>query len=348
MLRARLAAGAAVVVLATTIVGCGSDGDDSKIGQAPPVGSHATALVTELDRIRSTDASRAWTAYGDLARQRALGGGTTPARLAGLSAYGWSTTWQYDARARRRLGLSGGTAERVAEVGEEHGAGRFDGGVDTAAVVAEARELGARKDGTVGTLTLWRLAPDDAVHASRALDELSRGTADFDVLAVDEHTLVRARSRAQARVLSAVPGERTLARDADVRAVAECLGNPLAATFTDAHRAPAAASHEPAGFFTGAGVTGTDADRLTQVACRTTASPDEAEQVAAAVRHELDHGRTRLSRVPWRNMLSDGKVQVLDGPGHVVRITATSRKSPQLVLEMMRSGDLSDLLDVTD
>lgn len=348
MQRARLAAAAAVMVLAAvTTAGCGSGDDAPKRTPAPPVGPNATPLVEMLNQIRATDASRAWTTFGDLAAQRALGGGTIPQQLQGMASYGWATTWERGPEAKAQLGLAGDTADRAAEVGESHGAGRFDGGVDTAAVVAHAKKLGAAKDGALGPLTLWRLAPDNADHLSREMAQLSRGTADFDVLAVGPHTVVRAASRAQAKVLSANGGKDTLARDQDFRGVAECLGKPLAATFSNVRIEPASDVREAAGFVAGAGVVGTSPTKLTQTACRTASSTDEAEQVAAALRKELAHGSTRLSRLPWKTMLSDVQVKVVGGPAHVVRVTGTSEKSPQLVLEMLRGGDLSDLLDTS-
>ncbi len=351
MQRARLAAAAAVMVLAAvTTAGCGSSGggDDDADGKAPPVGAHAAPLVKELDRIRNTSASRAWTTYGDLAAQRALGGGTVPTQLQVMSGYGWPTTAERDASVQQDLALNGSKADQVAEVGEEHGAGRFDGGIDTAAILAKAKKLGAKQDGKAGPLTVWRLAPDNETMTTKELVELSRGTADFNVLAADKDALVRAPSGAVARALSADGAKDTLAKDAKFRAVADCLGRPLAATFTDVHIATASSSPAPAGFVTGAGVTGTSATHLTQVACRSTASKDEAEKVAAAVRKELAHGKTRLSGLPWNGMLADAKVTVTGGSAHVVKVTGTSKKSSQLVLEMLRAGDLSDLLAATD
>lgn len=350
MQRARLAAAAAVMVLAAlTTAGC-SSGDDSpaKPSSAPPVGPDATSLVKTLNQIQATDTSRAWTTYGDLAAQRALGGGKTPEELRGMASYGWSTTWERDPEARAQLGLSGGTADRAVEVGQSHGAGRFDGGVDTAAVVDHAKKLGAAKDGTAGPLTLWRLAPDNENRLSQELAELSRGTADFDVLAVGPHTVVRAASRARAEILSAQGGKNTLARDQDFRAVADCLGKPLVATLSNARIAPASDVQKPAGFVAGAGVVGGSSTKLVQTVCRTASSADEAKGIAAALRKELAHGSTRLSHLAWHTLLSGVQVKEMGGPAHVVRITGTSAKSPQLVLEMLRGGDLSDLLDTTD
>ncbi|GHH82395.1 hypothetical protein GCM10018793_42130 [Streptomyces sulfonofaciens] len=346
MQRVRLAAAAAAVLAALATAGCSGGDGGGDVPRAAPVGTHSAPLVRQLDQVRSTEASRAWTTYGDLAAQRALGGGRTPAQLQMMSGYGWATTQERGAEARAQLGLDGGTADQVVEVGESHGSGRFAGGIDTSAVVSKARGLGARKDGSAGPLTLWRLAGDDRTHSAGPLAELSRGTADFNVLAAADGTLVRAASRAGAELLSADGRGRTLARDPGFRAVADCLGTPLAATLTDTHVATGAAAPQPVDFVTGAGVVGTDPARLTQLACRTASSQDEAREVAAAVREALEHGRTRLSGMRWRDLLSGTEVTVTGG-GHVVRLTGTSEKSPQLVLEMLRSGDLSDLLDTS-
>ncbi|GHJ41768.1 hypothetical protein [Streptomyces sp. TS71-3] len=347
MQRARLAAAAAMVLAVLAATGC-SDGGGGGAGaeRAAPVGPGSTPLVRELDQVRSTDASRAWTTYGDLAAQRALGGGQPAAALAAMWSYGWATTQARDAQAKAGLSLDGSTAGQVLEVGDSHGSGRFEGGMDTAAVVSAAKAMGARKDGSAGPLALWRLADDGKAQRSGKLAELSRGTADFNVLAVGGHTLVRAGSRADAEMLSADGKGDTLARDPEFRAVADCLGRPLAATLTDQHMAMGAASPEPAGFVSGAGVVGGSPTALTQVACRTAPSEDEAEKAARAIRDRLAHGRTRLSGLRWSDLLSGARATVTGG-GRVVRVTATSEKSPELMLEMLLSGDLSDLLDTS-
>ncbi|MFI6350170.1 hypothetical protein [Streptomyces sp. NPDC050560] len=347
MRRARVAAAAAVVVLATLAAGgCGGGGDDDgSNADAPPVGADSPALLRELAQVRATDRARAWTTYGDLAAQRALGDGTAPSTLFTLSGYGWPTTQARDVEARGKLGLSGAAADRAIEIGETHGTGRFDGGVDTGAVADGAKRLGGHEDGSAGPLTVWRLAADDAVAKNGDIAQLSRGSADFNVIAVGKDTVVRAQSAAAAKDLAADNKGDTLARDPEVRAVADCLGTPLAATFSDRHITAGGASPKPADFTTGAGVTGSDPKKLTQVACRTTGSAAEAKRTATALRTELAHGTTRLSRLPWNTMLADAKVSVVAGT--TVKVTATSKKSPQVVLEMMRSGDLSDLLDTS-
>jgi hypothetical protein len=346
----RLATAAAVTVLAVlaapTVAGCTAGGGHRARSHAAPVGAHPTPLVAELAHIRSTGATRTWTAFGDLAAQRALGHGSTPQQLLALSGYGWSTTQARASEAEAALGLDGGKADEVVEVGQPHGAGRFDGGIDTAAVAAGAGKLGGHRDGAVGGLDLWRLGPDGSTRLALPVARLSRGTADFNVLAAGHGTLVRAASRSGAALLTAAAGGTgSLARDLEFRAVADCLGRPLAATLTDTHVPSGGASSRPAGFTTGAGVRAASAGRLTQVACRTTGSAAEAKKVAAALRKQLAHGRTRLSRLPWRSLLTGAQVRVLSGPGHVVEVTGTSAQNPDRVLEMMRSGDLSDLMD---
>jgi hypothetical protein len=196
---------------------------------------------------------------------------------------------------------------------------------------------------------MWRLADDDLKQVGdKPIVDLSRGTAAFNVLAVDQDTLVRATSRRNAERITADGKGHPLAREQGVRAVAECLGAPLGAVLTDRQMAMGGASPAPGQFTSSAGVSGTSATDLTQVACRTTSSKDEAEKIADELRDELAHGKTRLSRLAWTEFFSGAKVTVTGGPGHVVKFTGTSRKSPQVVLEMMRSGDLYDLLDTSN
>jgi len=165
---------------------------------------------------------------------------------------------------------------------------------------------------------------------------------------MDRDSLVRAPNRKTAELLSADGQGKTLARDEEFRAVAECLGRPLAATLTDRRMEMGGASPAPGEFTTGAGVLGGSAMELTQVACRTASSKDEAERIADELRDELAHGKTRLSNLPWHELISGTEVTLVGGPAHVVKLTGVSEKSPQVVLEMLRSGDLSDLMDTSN
>ncbi|MBT2364750.1 hypothetical protein J7E88_05310 [Streptomyces sp. ISL-10] len=153
-------------------------------------------------------------------------------------------------------------------------------------------------------------------------------------------TVVHAPDAALADAITADGKGGTLAAEPEFRASTECLGKPLAALLlTDP-----TASGEKATYVLAAGVAGPDAAHLTQTACRTAGSKTAAEDLAKAVRDRLRTGRTATA-VPWSDLLTQTKVDVVTGSGstHAVRLTATSQKSPRLVLDMTRNRDLSSL-----
>ncbi|MEV4329681.1 hypothetical protein AB0K02_03945 [Streptomyces sp. NPDC049597] len=325
---ALLTAGAAVAVLATG--GCGDEPPENRGSESPE-----TPLVTALSQVRF--ANQGYVEFGDLAAQRAAGMApddpTSP-----LYGYGWSSTAVRQGVVRRTLGLDGGKADRALQIGRGRSAGRFDG-ADTAAVEAGARKLDGRKDGTIGPLDRWRLAPDDRIQPTGPLAALSPA-GEFNVLGVGGGTVVRAPNGALADELTADGKGDTLATDKRYRASAECLGTPLAALLDS----DLTASGEVGTYVLAAGVTGTDDARLGQTACRTALSKQAAEIVAEAVRERLRTGRT-ANAVPWSDLLTKTEVDVVtgSGPTYTVRLTATSRKSPRLILDLTRDGDLSTL-----
>ncbi|WP_217161595.1 hypothetical protein [Streptomyces sp. AC512_CC834] len=333
----------AALMLTGLAAGCSDDapsgsGEPSANGKDRP--AYASPLLEELAHVETSTDVRG-VEYGDLAAQRAASGGGRPGEaLERLTGIGWSQMARYDRQLREQLGLDSATADRALQVeGDVPSSGRLVGAdLDTGKVAARAEKLGARRDGEIAGLDAWRLAPDGRVDPEGLATGLSPA---FNVLALGEGTLVRGAGSAAVRALSADGGKGTLAADPAYAGVATCLGTPLAAVMTGSPRGAADRSGTP--FVLGAGVTGTDAAHLGQVACRDTSSARAADALAAAVRDRLAGSAPSGDSAPWRELLPGAKVEVVGGDAHTVRITGTSAGGPVLLIESVSRGDLQVL-----
>ncbi|WP_031516916.1 hypothetical protein [Streptomyces sp. NRRL F-5123] len=333
-MRAKAVAGA-VALAAVAVTGCGGSG-----------GSGADdTLRTELGRITDTAGHRAWVDFGDLRAQREAGlTGSGPA-ASQLGGHGWGEVAPSALLTRKSFGFDGRKADLAVEAGNPPDTGgRFDGGVDPAAVTPKVQALGGEpeKDGPAGKT--WRLQQDHKISMTGPLADTFTGASvgHFNLVRTGGSSLVHASSLAALDGVDA-DGGRTLGSDAGFTAVAECLDHPLAAELTDHGTGDTEAAAD--GTVLGVGTRGTSATSLTNELCRTNPSASAANALAARLRTQLASGRSPSADEPWSQLLTGTKVTVDGGPQHVVRLTGRPADGRgDVLMQALATGDLAPLL----
>jgi hypothetical protein len=223
---------------------------------------------------------------------------------------------------QRALGIDPLSAAYQMSVGVPDDAAGVLGGLDLHALGRHLESDGATA-GVAGTSTTYRLPVDKLGQNDKLAAALG---AAFDLTVVRTRGSV-VRFAATTRLLATVdPGQRSLAADPDFAATAACLGDPLAADFTDdlpaltAERSPAEgpAPATPGVRVVAVGLVGTAGVIPTEEMCVRTATPAQAAQLADGIRRALGSGRSGRNAKYWRDLLADPVVQV---SGNTVRLS---------------------------
>jgi hypothetical protein len=292
------------VAAAVLLVGCSNSAHKNSV---PP-----TSLRGALEHITANDNTRAWVEYG---RPKALlaanGGSPAKSPYAGASGYGESDLANYAKLLPPLVGFDPTTADVAVSAGQPptH-AGWLIGGVDASQVEQALTKLGAKKDGAT-----LRLAPDDQTDLNGPLSKQLQGRMTIlNVVSADGTSLRYGTSSASLDLVGTGSGS-TLGSDTTVVAVADCLGDPLAAVLTDQPAGPSGSHRE-----IGIGVTGTSASDATEQLCVATGSRDEATAMRTRLQTALTSGKSQRQNEKWSDLLTNASVDLQ--PGNVVRLTA--------------------------
>jgi hypothetical protein len=286
-------------------------------------------FAAALGRIAATDATRSAVAWDDTAALLALvGDERKPEGFGRLAFTGYPG-----------LGLTEPTAEADVKLALRRAtfvvsAGRAP---DTVGLVAG----GQRPDRVRDALTAlgWKLEGDRLVHpgmiartepASRYSIQLNqvRGDGEDVVIGLNKATLSSAGH----------PGGPTLADDARISALAECLGDVVAATVSAETGAPAATA-----VAIGVPRPSSRTDEPRAVVCVSWSDQAAADRYAEGLAGVLRGGDSRRTGRPWSELLRDTEVDRPGGDERIVRWRAATPGRAGRVSEMLLARDLPGL-----
>jgi hypothetical protein len=291
-----------VISVGALAVGCA--------GEDEPTPS-TDGLVGMLGSVRATDETAVAVEYGEPARIAGLG-----ERFQALQGYGFGTIAASSRLVEGALGVdpSGFDQGIVAGQAPDWGAVLL-GDYDLERVDGRLSDLGIDHSSSNGA-TVWVSAEDNEIHLSDGPFTGVVPTSEFNVVRTAAGSFAFAPASRGVEWVTE-PGDRTLADDEKVAALADCLGDVIAARIDERERA--------------AGVTAEGAEVL----CL---SGDKAK-VEQALR-----GDVPSTREPWDELLSGASVEQ---DAALVRVTTPGRDGEPVgrVLRTMVTGDARALTD---
>lgn len=273
-----------VAVLAMAVSGCGSEdgsGDGSGDG---------AALSVALGRIGAAAAASQYVAFGDVTAIDELSGGTVDGPWGSLIGWGTGNTLAYQDMIHETLGIDTAAADIALTVGTPPTTlTLFQGGQDADSITASAQEAG------------W--SGDDVLSAE--LDAANPLTVSIPTLRATGSDVVLGGTDAD---LSLVDSEGdSLADDATLGPLADCLGEVTAALLIGAETLPYGLAVRPAG---------DDNASPVGLMCVVTGSSDEAEQLGQTIVDDVESGTTGEGR-PYSDYFHEADMETLD---EVVRV----------------------------
>lgn len=316
----------AAVAVAVVLAGCSSSSNQH--GSTSP-------LHEVLDHVAANDNTRAWVEYGrPKAALAANGGSLSRAPYGGLIGYGASSLATYSKLLPPVVGFDPTKADAAVLVGQPPTHAGWLIGLDTGQVEPALTKLGAEKEGSA-----LRLAPDNQFDLDGPLSQKLKVPLTLLNLVSPNGTSLRYGSSTAALDLIGTSKGDTLGADKTVAAVADCLGNPLAAVLTDQPGGKSGQKRE-----VGIAVTGTSGTDATEQLCVAAGSNDDAQALKSRLQEQLTSGQSQQTRQPWSELLTGASIEVL--AGNIVRATAhPAQDSPATVLfRALTNHDLATLI----
>ena len=305
---------------------CGGDSGEDGVG-----------LRGALDAVRDDESTRGWFEYGDLSAVRAAGGTDVNGPYSALAGIGYPDLATMQGQLPDALGIDPVKAREAWVAGRAPTKGGvLVGGFDEDTVTGRLGELGGKAE--AGDKDVYRLRPDNGLSFDDALArKLPLALDHFDVVRVSGSQVGYG---ANARMADLSRGGSALGDDKGVRALADCLDEPLAAVLTDR----AGGGERANGPAIAVGVRGAKGKPATEVLCVATASEAAAKTEADRLRVLFSGtgtgaGATTASGVPWSTLLADVRVEVVDGD--VVEVTAHPSGSTRTGVLIKALNDLS-------
>jgi hypothetical protein len=308
-------------------------------------GGGASGSVKDLlAHIQDTPQTSKYLEFGNTAQVTKLNGGTGPAssgpfsRLIGRGAPNISS---YSQVIVAPTGIDPNSATSAVSVGAPPNSVEvLYGSFDADAIGAKLAAWGYRKQDRGGGVTAWVWSDDHKFDLSKLDPNTGIGPGMtggwLDVAWVSKTRI--AYGRATSDLAAALPEQsKPLSGDPVVGPLADCLGSALAgAMVTDQ-----AEIKDPSVSAMAIGVTATSAADVRQEFC--VSAPDDAsvQTFAAAFTKEIESGEDFVNNVQWSTELSNPKADLLGGPQHVVRLSATP-------VDPAQSGLVFDLVDRDD
>ncbi|MDI2132522.1 hypothetical protein [Yinghuangia seranimata] len=318
----------AVAVTAALTAGCSSDDG----------GSSSSGLEDALGKTADLPGNRVSFEYGDLKAVRDANGGVLQGPYGPLTDAGLGDLASVYQMVPEAYGIDLAKADRAWSAGEPpDNGGVLEGSFDAAAVEGKLKGLNAKQDKTPSGASVWRTAPDHEMGLQKA--PLPAAVTQFNVAEVGSGRIVHGPSAAVVDGLAHADG-RTLADVDAFKESAACLGDVLAASL----HAPSDDAGGRGGahpVFTAAGVRGGKGKPATEVLCVPLQGIAAGQDPVAAVKDFFAKQSTR-SGAPWRQLLSDVKVEKT---GNAIRVTATpaAGRKAGVFRNAQVQGDLADL-----
>ncbi|GAA3389384.1 hypothetical protein [Cryptosporangium minutisporangium] len=316
-----------LVVLTALVNGCTSGGKDDP-------GDESNALVRALERISASDTTRQQITFDDTAALTELSDDADPAVGFGGLVLAGSPALSGDLKTvEKTTGLRPRSASFTISAGR------------TPAVVAVVAG-GQNADDVEKTLTAsgWKAdgdqlvaSPDGSVSDGTTLPiHLARVRADgSDVVYAGNGARVSDVGRSG----SARADGDTLADDRRVAALADCLGDVVAATFVVGQQ-----QGSPTMVAVGVRRPKTGDDTPRAVTCTAWSTSAAADAYTTDLRDALARGTTASSRRPYAELLKSATVQEIGGDEHVVGWQAETPTSAVLILQMAWRNELPALV----
>jgi len=336
---------AAPAALALALAGCSSSGplpDPTSTRPSAPATPLARALATVRVSGSAPDVQ-----FGRPAEVLRITGGAVSGPYSAAVGYGTGDLAQYARITSDVLGFDPMQAAYAVTAGSPPRSGTLLAGMPSLSAVATKAKALKATTSAQGRQTVYRCRPDYRISATDALGKAFGGGLSPNVLSVSGSDLRVAQAAAGLAAVSG--GAHTLADDADYRALADCLGDPLAAELTtdppvDPHLpASAAATTTPARSVraVGVGLSGSKGARPADRMCVAADSAGHAARLAATIRAALARGRSTATGQPWKELLTAVSVST---SGSVVAVSARAASGPGgVLLQALQRGDLPGL-----
>ncbi len=322
-----------VATVAVLVAGCtSSTAGSSRAGSQAEPQAAPGGLLEALAMVRATESTRELVRYGDIGRTRELLAADR-ARFLGVHGHGLGRIRDYSAQIDDGLGFdplalraavqAGGSADYSAIVWGDY---------DVAAVddrLADHKISRTDRDGA----TEWTIDADGEWNRDDPLAGIVP-TNEFHNLRTQPGSFAFSPYRDDLAWVTD-PGQDTLDRDSSARALAECLGDVVAATVaTKRFDAPLAV-----------GVRAPEATDVSEVICVAPGSADQAARIRDQVRTLLDNGESPTTRAPWSQRVPNATVEVTGDA--VVRVVAEldSNQAPGGILGMVETNEIKDLVE---
>jgi hypothetical protein len=316
---AALAAGA--VAAGALVSACGSGGGGSGGG---------TGLDAALSRVADNSNTRSLVLYDDTAALVKLAGkrlGTGYGPLAGTGAGGLQS---YFAVIQGQAGLRPLDEHYAISAGSPPAAvGILVGGQNADQVTRGLTRQGWKRDGA--RLVMLPL------NLSNPLDGETAGW--LSQVQPTGSDVIYGQPQADLRQAGAPAGP-TLAQNPQISALANCLGDVVAAAILAVYNTGAAVKPAVA---VGVSRPASNAAVPHAVACVAWPSSDAASRYAANLRQALASGKSLASNQPWSAIVRRASVTIVGGGQNVVEWQAQTPRSPLIVFQMIFNKDLPAL-----
>jgi hypothetical protein len=305
-------------VAALVLAGCSSGGSGGGGGASggrfggPSVGGGLpTSISAALAGVPSAGWDGTYLEFGDVTQVVALNGGSLGAGP--VEAYvglGESSIAGFEEEAGSVLGFDPLKATAAVTVGQPPSqATVLYGTYDAASIGRKLTASGFKQKGAAAGGTLWAYGPDNQVNVNNPT-----GDAQMNDLNVATSRIAYGGSSVNVDRLVAPTGP-TLASNAQLSALASCLGDASAAVITTFAPSPGSTLY-------GIGLVGSSGKDASEEICVSAKDSATASAIGANWTKQLETGRSQRLDQPWSKLLIDPQASVVSSSPAVVRLTS--------------------------
>jgi hypothetical protein len=317
----RTVTGVSAVAFAGALAACGSGGG----------GIGGTGLDAALSRVADNSNMRSFISYDDTAALVKLAGRTfKSAGYSSLIGQGTGNLITFAPIIQSDAGINVLGEQYAISAGlPPASVGLLVGGQNAAAVSGKLTAQGWKRKGQLLVMLPLNLSNKLDGETTGALSQVQMTGSD----------IVYGQPQANLS-LAGSPGGQTLAQDPLISALANCLGDVVAADITAKYPFGAL---PPTAVAVGVGRPSSNTAVPHGVLCVAWPSSAAASQYAAALRKALSTGVSARTNQQWSTMLHDASVTAIGGSQNVVQLRAQTPQDVRIVFDMLLSADLPGL-----
>jgi hypothetical protein len=318
----RTVTGVIAVAFAGTLTACGSGGGAAAGG---------TGLDAALSRVADNSNMRSFISYDDTAALVKLGGKAfKPAGFSALIGHGTGNLVDFFQILPTEAGISLLDEKYAISAGlPPASVGLLAGGQNAAAVSSKLTAQGWKRKGQLLVMLPLNLSNKLDGETTGVLSQVQTTGSDL-VYGLPQANLSMAGS----------PSGQTLAQDPLIGALANCLGDVVAADITAKYPFGA---QPPTAVAVGVSRPASNSAVPHGVVCVAWPSSASASQYSAALRKALSSGYSVRSRQRWSAILHKASVTTIGGSQNVVQLQAQTPQNVLTVFDMLVSADLPGL-----